>query len=74
MGNFSSNARIVSPGIAAPPETPVRRLDRSRPDRSVLSSAKYIVGTPEKIVQPNFSMASTTGPTSKRGTRTIVAP
>jgi hypothetical protein len=38
------------------------------------SRAKYIVGTPEKIVQRCFSMASMTGSISKRGTSTIVPP
>ena len=38
-GNFSSNARITSPGIAAPPEIPIRSDDRSRPAVSACSSA-----------------------------------
>jgi hypothetical protein len=47
---------MTSPGIAAPPETPTRSDDRSRPLVSMLSSPKYIVGTPLKIVQRCFSI------------------
>jgi hypothetical protein len=73
-GNFSSKPRMTSPGIAAPPETPTRSDDRSRPDVSMASSPKYIVGTPLKIVQRCRSMASTTGSSSNRGMSTIVPP
>jgi hypothetical protein len=50
-GNFSSKALMTSPGMAAPPETPTRRLTGPGPSRSMCSSRSTSSGTPEKIVQ-----------------------
>ena len=65
---------MTSPGMAAPPDTPTRSEDRSRPVVSMLSRPKYMVGTPLKIVARCRSIASTTGSSSKRGMSTIVPP
>ena len=73
-GNFSSNARITSPAMAASQDTPTRSAERSRPSVSACSSARYIVGTPENIVQRRRASSSTTVWAWNPGTRTRVPP
>ena len=51
--NFSSNARISSAGIAAPPDMQMRSDEQSALSHdSEWSIALYIVGTPWKRVDP----------------------
>src|SRR5215217_56780 len=73
--NFSSNARISSAGIAAPPDMHVRSEEQlaSSADEQ-WSIALYIVGTPWKIVTLSRSMISSAFSGSKRGSIVTVAP
>jgi hypothetical protein len=73
--NFSSNARISSAGIAAPPDMQMRSDPQSTPSAdSQCSIALYIVGTPWNSVTLSRWMISSAFSGSKRGSIVTVAP
>ena len=62
----SSNRRITSSGIAAPPEAHSSRRDASTSPSSATMAAN-MVGTPSKRVTRSRSMISSARPASNRG-------
>ena len=75
QSNFSSNARISSAGIAAPPDMQMRSDEQSAASHDAeCSIALYIVGTPWKSVTLSRSMISSALSGSKRGSIVTVAP
>ena len=76
-GNVASNliGRLVSAGIAAPPDTHTFSPDVSAaPASSWWSIAAYIVGTPSNTVTASRWRMASALPASKRGMRVRVPP
>jgi hypothetical protein len=73
--NVSSNARMISTGIAEPPETHSRRLETSVcPAPSECSMPANIVGTPSKTVTLSRSITCRALAPSNRGMSVSIEP